>query len=208
MNRLRQNAPAWLTLPVLGLLVVGVLWFIAQAKSYFSGPDLVLTTIYRPKPVPVEVERVKWLTKTKIKTERVEIPVEVIREVSPKIEKRLSDGFHITLDQLHAEKKELVDVLDVPKAPRGGEMALTVDTDTGKITGTFLPKKTPLIEFGGIREAGVDYNVLRQGATGYYRQDLVRLGPAIVNGKAFATVPLTPGVAADYGVTIGVAVRF
>lgn len=203
----KAKVPMWLTLPLLAGIVIGALWFVAQVKSYLGGPDLALTTIYRSKPVPVEVERVKWLTKTKIKVERVEVPVEVIREVSPKIEKKL-EGFNINLEKLHAEKKELVDVLDVPKAPRGGEMALTVDTDSGQITGTFLPKKTPLIEFGGIREVGIDYNVLRSGVTGYYRQDLVRLGPAVVNGKAYATVPLTPGTTADYGVSVGVAVRF
>lgn len=201
-----KNLPSWLTLSVLAAIVVGTLFLIAQAKSYLSGPDLALTTIYRPKPVPVPVETVKWMTK--VKKERVEVPMEVYRDVPAKVEKRLEKDFNIRLPELRAENKELADILAVPKAPRGGEMALTVNTETGQIEGIFRPKATPLIEFGGIREVGLDANIIRQGVTGYFRQDLVRLGPAVVNGKAFATVPLTAGQAPDYGVSVGVAVRF
>lgn len=200
--------PARVTLPLLAAVVAGVLFVGATLKSYISGPDLALTTIYRPKPVPVRVETVKWLKgDVRIKRETVTVPVEVIKEVPAATEKKLL-GFGITLKDLQAENKELANVVDVPKAPHGGEMAITVNTGSGKIEGTFLAKQAPLVEFGGIREAGVDYNVIQRGVTGYYRQDLVRLGPAIVNGKAFVTMPMSPNSRPAYGAMVGVAVRF
>lgn len=200
----KAHVPVWITLPLLGGVAVGALVLVGNIKSYLD-PISSLSTIYRVKPVPVKVTEVKWMTK--VKKETIQVPVEVIREVPAKVEKQLL-GFGLNLKDLHAENKELVDVLDVPKAPHGGEMALTVNTGTGKIEGTFKAKQSPLIEFGGLREAGVDFNVIQRGVTGYYRQDLVRIGPAIINGKVFATAPLSPGTPPTYGAMVGVAVRF
>jgi hypothetical protein len=193
---------------VLVAIAVGALIILGWVKPYLSGPDLALTSLYRPKPVHVEVETVKWLTKTKTVKERVEIPIEVIREVPVKVEKKLDEDFGIKLLDLKAQNRELVDILAVPRAPRGGEMAVTVSTATGRIDGIFRAHPAPLIELGGLREVGLDYDPLNSTATGYYRQDLLRLGPAIVNAKAFAGVPLAPGKSANVGVMVGVAVRF
>jgi len=202
--------PAWVTLPTLAAVVVGILFVVAQVKSYLGAPDLALTSIYRPKPVPVKVETVKWITKveTKIKRERVEVPIEVIREVPVAVERKLRDAFQIKLPDLRAEGRELVDVLEVPNAPHGGEMALTIHTATGKIDGIFRPKPAPFVELGGLREAGLEYDPLIAATTVYYRQDLLRVGPAIVNARVFVTAPLSPGETPDYGATVGVAVRF
>jgi hypothetical protein len=205
---LRRNLPSWFSLTLLAAVAVGVLFLVGWIKPYLHGPDLALTTIYRPKPVPVKVETVKWMTK--VKTEKVEVQVEVIREVPAKVEKQLL-GFGINLKELHAENKELAKILGVPRAPHGGEMALTVNTGSGEIEGIFKPKQAPFIEFGGMREVGMDYEPLGKVAGGYYRQDLVRLGPVIVNGKAFVKAPIAPAASSkgiDYGVSIGAAIRF
>lgn len=203
-----RHLPGWLSLAVLGAVVIGILTLVGWVKPYLSGPDLALSTIYRPKPVPVKVETVKWLTRTKVKTERMEVPIEVIREVPPKTETRLAEGFGLRLSDLRADNRELVDVLAVPKAPHGGEMALTVNTESGRIAGTFRPKAAPFIAFGGLREVGLDLNVTSKAAGGYYRQDLIRVGPAVVNGKVFVSAPLVAGGAPDFGAAVGVAVRF
>jgi hypothetical protein len=211
----QRSLPSWLSLGVLAAIVVGVLFVVGWIKPYLNGPDLALTTIYRPKPVPVRVETVKWLKgDTRVKTERVEVPVEVIREVPAKVEKQLL-GFGLSLKDLQAKKEELVDVLDVPRAPHGGEMALTVNTETGKIDGTFKPKAAPLIEFGGIRAAGGAFDPIAKRIVGYYRQDLIRVGPVVVNGRVSAGAPLAVGASSsngrrvlDYGVEIGAEIRF
>ncbi|HYM59481.1 MAG TPA: hypothetical protein VEZ11_01170, partial [Thermoanaerobaculia bacterium] len=183
---LTRVLPTWLTLGVLGAIVAGVLALVGWIKPYLQGPDLALTTIYRPKPVPVKVETVKWLSRVEVKREQVTVPIEVIREVPAKEEEHLHANFGIHLLDLKAENKELVDVLAVPRAPYGGEMALTANTATGKVDGIFRPNAAPFIEFGGIREAGLDYDPLQRRAHGYYRQDLVRVGPGVINGKVFA----------------------
>jgi hypothetical protein len=204
----QKNISAWFTLPLLAGIVVGALFLIGNIKAYLD-PISSMSTIYRPKPVPVKVETVKWLKgDIRVKKEIVNVPVEVIREVPAKTNKRLEDDFHINVKDLMAEHKALVDVVDVPKAPHGGAMALTIDTDSGKIENTFRPNAAPVIEFGGIREAGAEYNVLQKGVTGYYRQDLVRIGPVVVGGRVFVTAPLAPGTPASYGASVGASVRF
>lgn len=197
--------PSWITLSFAAMLVVGVLVVVGWIKPYLSGPDLAFTTIYRPKPVPVKIETVKWLTK--VKTERVEVPVEVVREVPAKLEKRLESDFGLKLSDLRAENRELVDVLGIPKAPRGGELALTINKESGKIDSVFRPKAAPFLELGGIREAGLEYDAISESATGYYKQDLLRLGPAVVSGRVFTTTPVT-GIKPTVGAAVGVSVRF
>lgn len=199
----KTNVPPWITLPLLAGIVIGVLALVANVKAYLD-PVSTMSTIYRPKPVPVPVETVKWLTKTR---EVVKVPVEVVREVPPKTAKRLEDDFHLTVPSLLAEHKELLDVANVPRAPHGGEMALTLNTETGKVEETFRATAAPVIEFGGVREVGLAYDAINRGLTAYYQQDLVRLGPAIVNVRAFATAPLGSGIP-TYGATVGVAARF
>lgn len=202
----KKSIPAWITLPLLAAVVVGILFAVATVESYLD-PISTMSTIYRPKPVIEKVEKVKWLTK--VKTVQVSVPVEVIHEVEKKGAARLDKDFGIKLDLLHAENKELATVLAVPRAPHGGEMAITVNTLTGKTEGVFNAKTAPLIEFGGIREVGVDYEPLAKVAGGYFRQDLLRVGPAVINGKVFAKAPIAPGSRGlDYGVSVGVAVRF
>jgi hypothetical protein len=207
---LQRNLPSWISFTLLAAVAVGILALVGWIKPYLNGPDLALATIYRPKPVPVKVPEIKEIVKyrTQIKTERVEIPVEVIREVPAKVEKTLL-GYGITLKDLQTENKALATVLDVPKAPFGGGMAITVNTLDGKIDGTFLAKQAPFIQFGGIREAGIGFDPINAAARGYYRQDLVRVGPAIVNGEAFVSTPIAGGKAsANVGVSVNVAVRF
>jgi hypothetical protein len=207
---LNRNLPPWLSLGLLAGVVVGMLALVGWIKPYLAGPDLAMTTIYRPKPVPVHVETVKWLKKveTKVVKERIEIPVEVIGDVPLSEAKRLAEDFHISIPDLQKENRKLVDVLDVPKAPHGGEMALTVNTASGKIDGIFRPKPAPMIEVGGLREAGAEFDPLNNAVTGYYRQDLLRVGPVVISGRAFVTGPLTPRNAPTYGAAIGAAVRF
>jgi hypothetical protein len=200
------SLPPWLSAGVLAAIVVAILALVGWIKPYLAGPDFATTTIYRVRPVPVEVERVRWLERVKVRTERVEVPVEVIREVPAKVEQRLADDFGIRLPELPAENREFIDVVAVPKAPHGGEMAITVSTETGKIDGIFRPLPAPLVEFGGIRELGVDYDPINATAGAYYRQDLVRLGPAVVNATAFARASREAG--SDIGGKIGVAIRF
>lgn len=203
----QRNLPAWCSFGLLAALAIGALALVGWIKPYLSGPDLGVATVYRPKPVPVRVETVKWIKRVERQT--VTVPVEIIREVPAKTEEQLTQKFGFAIGDLRAEQKELVDILAVPKAPHGGEMALTVNTSSGKIAGTFRPNQAPFLELGGMREIGLEYDPLNTMAGGYYRQDLVRIGPAIVNGKAFARLPLTPGSKApDFGVSIGVAVRF
>ena len=207
MNRVLFQAPRLLTY---GLIVVAMLAVAGWIKPYLNGPDLAIATIYRPKPVPVQVEKVKWLTRVEhmTTTTRVEVPVEVIRELPAKETQRIEHDFGLKLPELRAENRELVDVLAVPKAPRGGEMALTVNTGSGKIDGIFRAKPAPFFELGGLREAGVDADVVNRSITGYYRQDLLRVGPAVVNARAFAGVPIQSGDKPTAGVCLGVAVRF
>lgn len=204
MRNVSLAVPRWLTWGLILAIAAGALALVGWIKPYLEGPDLAMATIYRPKPVPVEVETVRWLTKVETRTtrERVEIPVEVIRELPAKETKRLEADFGVTLPELRADNRELVDILSVPKAPHGGEMALTVNTQTGDIDGIFKPKAAPLVALGGMREAGLGYNIIQRSAEGYYRQDLIRIGPAVVNGRAYATT------AGDYGVSVAVAVRF
>jgi hypothetical protein len=206
MSRVLVNAPRWLTWPLVLVVLGGALFLAGWIRPYLEGPDLSSVTVYRSKPVPVRVETVKWLTKEKerlrVKTERVEVPVEVIREVPAKVERRLENDFGITLPELRAQNRELADILEVPRAPHGGEMAITVNTESGKIDGIFRRKPAPFIELGGIRELGVGYDAIARTPLGYYRQDLVRVGPAIVSGSAFANL------AGDYGATVHVGVRF
>jgi hypothetical protein len=191
-------------------IVIGVLAIVGWIKPYLNGPDLAVATIYRPRPVAVQVERVKWLNRveTKIVRERVEVPVEVIREIPAKEAKRLEDDFHIKVADLQKESRELIDVVAVPKAPHGGEMALTVNTESGKIDGIFRATPAPVVEFGGLRELGAELDPLNQAVTGYYRQDLLRVGPIVVSGRAFVTGPLAPGRVPTYGAAIGASVRF
>jgi hypothetical protein len=203
---LLANVPRWLTWGLVLSAIAGALFVAGWIKPLLEGPDLSVVTVYRPKSVPVQVETVRWLVKEKerlrVKTERVEVPVEVIREVPAKVEQRLASDFGITLPELRTENRELVDILAIPRAPRGGELAVTVNTGSGRIDGTFRPLPSRLIELGGIREAGVTYGLIDRSIEGYYRQDLVRIGPAIVHGRAFATST------GDYGVTVGAGVRF
>lgn len=204
------NVPSWLTLGLVGALVGGLFLAAGWIKPYLAGPDLS-ATIYRPKPAPVEVERVKWLTKVERRTvkERVEVPVEVIRELPAKEARRLEADFGIKLPELAAENRALATVLEVPRAPHGGEMAITVNTETGLVDGIFRAKRARFIQVGGIREAGLEYDPLNQAATGYYRQDLVRIGPAVIGGRVFASAPLQPGGAgADVGAAVSVSIRF
>ncbi len=190
--------PGWISLALLAIIIVAALALVGWIKPYLTGPDLAFTTIYRPKPVPVKVETVKWLTK--VKTERVEIPIEVIRTVTPAQEKRLSE-FGIALPQLASEHKQLLRVFDIPKAAYGGELAVTASTESGRVDGVFLPKRAPFIALGGLREAAIDFDVISRKPGGHYRQDLVRVGPAIVTGEAFVR-------GGKSGAAIGVAVRF
>ncbi len=208
MNRvlasLRLNWLAYAFIVLLGLAAWG--WI----KPWIEGPDLRFSTITRTRPVPVKVETVRWMTKvaTKIKRERVEVPVEVIREVPVKVAERLKEGFKVSLPDLRAEGRELVDVLEVPKAPHGGEMALTVQTATGKIDGIFRAKPAPFFEAGGLRELGGGYNPFSGTAILSYRQDLVRIGPVVVVGRGYLAAPLKPGQAVDVGGDINAVIRF
>jgi hypothetical protein len=209
MNRKIFNAPRIL---IYGGIALALLAAAGWIKAYLSGPDLSTVTVVRHVPQPVEVERVKYLRK--VETVKVNVPVEVIREVPAKQAAQLEEKFHFTLPELRAEGRELVDVLAVPKAPHGGEMALIVDTGTGKVAGTFRAKPAPFFELGGIREAGLDYDPVNGAGSAYYRQDLLRIGPAVLNGKAFVSAPLDLGLGRttqrgpSFGVTIGVAARF
>ncbi|MGZ5445283.1 MAG: hypothetical protein ACXW5J_26760 [Thermoanaerobaculia bacterium] len=193
------------------LITVAFLAAWGWIKPFLEGPDLRFSTLTRTRPVPVEVPRTEWLVKVekKIVRERVEVPVEVIREVPVKVVERIERDFGLKLPELRGEGRELVDVLEVPPAPHGGEMALTIHTGTGKIDGIFRARPMPLFELGGMREVGLDYDPLNAAATAYYRQDLVRVGPAIINGRVFAAAP-TGGDAGvpSYGVSLGVAIRF
>jgi hypothetical protein len=184
-------------------LVVTALALTGWLTSYIQGPDQIFSTLNRTKPVPVKVETVKWLTKTQVKTERVEIPVQVIRELPAKEAKRLESEFGITLPELQADNRELVTVKEIPKAPYGGELAITANTQSGAIDGIFRAKPRPFVEVGGLREAGVELNVLTKQPTAYYRQDLIRFGPAVIGGRAYAT----PGPRPDYGAAIVGSVR-
>lgn len=187
---------------------IGAFLLIGVVKPYLDGPIPGLTTIYRPKPVPVKVETVKWLTR--VEKERVNVPVEVIREVPAKVEKHLQDDFKISLPELRAEHKALVDVVNVPKAPDGGEMALTLNTETGKVDSIFRPKPMPFFQLGGIREAGVGYDPLQQAAVGFYRQDLARTGPIVWSGEAYVKGGIAPAArtAPAVGVEIRASIRF
>lgn len=207
LNRPLSGYVSLVTLPVLLGAIVAVLFIAAQVKSYVEGPANAFATIYRPKPVPVTAETVKWLKgDVRIQRETVKVPVEVIREVPAKVEKHLSDGFKIDLKELHAEHKELLDVLDVPKAPHGGELAVTVDSDSGKIAGTFSAKPAPLIEFGGLREIAATYDPIHRTPGVAYSQDLLRVGPVVLGGRAFVAAPKAGG--ANYGVELTAGVRF
>jgi len=190
-----------------GALLLAGLAVIGQAKAWLQGPDLRFLTVTRVKPVPVVTEQVKWL-RGKTKVERVEVPVEVIRTVTPKVADRLREDFKLDLNTLRSEKKELVDVREVPKAPYGGEMALTVHTETGKVDTIFRPKPQPFLELGGLREAGVGYDPLNAAVRVYGRMDVGRVGPVVVNGEVFAVKPLRPGEKADFGGAINASVRF
>jgi hypothetical protein len=203
VTRAIVNAPRWI---VYGLFVVAALAAAGWIKPYLHGPDLSLSTVYRPRPVPVRVTEVKWLTKVEKQIVRERIEVEAIRELPPKQAERLEKDFQITLPSLRTEGRDLLGVLDIPRAPHGGEIAVTVNTTTARIDGIFRPKAAPFVELGGVREAGVDFDVLSKSAIGYYRQDLVRLGPCVVNAKVFATSASGRGPAV--GAFIGVAVRF
>jgi hypothetical protein len=207
VTRILVSAPRWVTY---ALIIVAALAVVGWVKPYLQGPDLAFSTIYRPRPVPVKVDTTAWLKNAEPKIKYVRVPVEVpvIVEVPAKVQQRFEEDFGIKLPELRAENRELVDILAVPKAPRGGEMALVVNTSTGKIDGTFHAHTAPLLELGGLREAGIEYDPMNAMAAGYYRQDLVRVGPAVVSGKVFAGVPVAPGKQATAGVAIGVAVRF
>lgn len=207
----RANVPSWITVPILtpaliAAIVVGAFFIVGWVKPYLFGPDLALTTLYRPKTVPVQAEPSKLIKNAETKT--VSTPRQVITKLPPKDDAKLKAEFGKNLADLHAENKELATVLTIPKASNGGEIAITTNNQTGVTEGIFRPKPKPFYEFGGIREVGIDYNVIQRGVTGYYRQDLVRIGPGVVNGKAFVTMPLSPGQQPSYGAMIGVAVRF
>lgn len=203
MSRLLPRAPLY------AAIVLAILAAWGWVKPFIDGPDLRFSTITRTRRVAVKVETVRWLTKveTQVKRERVPVEVPVIVEVPAKVEKRLEEDFQIKLPELREEGRELIDIQEVPKAPHGGEMALTIHTKTGKVESIFRPKPAPFFELGGLREAGVDYDPLSAAVRGYYRQDLVRIGPGVVNAKVFASAPLR-GSVPEYGVSVGVAVRF
>jgi hypothetical protein len=50
-----------------------------------------------------------------------------------------------------------------------------------------------------VREAGLELDPLNDAVTAYYRQDLLRVGPAIVHARVFAAAPFAAGGTADYG---------
>jgi hypothetical protein len=203
---LTRPAPSWLTRGLLAAVVVGGLAAYGWIAPFIHGPDFSLATIYQPKPAPVKVETVKWLTK--VKTEKVTVPVEVIRELPAKEAAHLEKDFGLKLDLLHAENKELAKVLDVPKAPNGGEMALTVNTATGAIDGVFSATRAPFFHLGGMREIGVGYDVIQRGIALHYSQDLARVGPVVLSGTVFASTPTVPGARPSYGGRIDGVVRF
>ena len=107
---LNRNLPHWLSLGLLAAIVVGALAAYGWIKPYLNGPDLALTTIYRPKPVPVKVATVKWMNDVRVVREKVPVPggVEVVHDIPPKVAKRLVDDFHISLPDLRKEHRELV----------------------------------------------------------------------------------------------------
>jgi hypothetical protein len=203
----RVIPPRLVIYPLIGIALLAAIGWI---KPYLAGPELSsMVTMVRVKPVPVPTETVKWLTKVdkRIVRDTVTIPVEVIREVPAKQAERLHQDFNITLPELRETNRELANVVEVPPAPRGGEMAITVNTESGAIGGIFRAKPSPLIEFGGLREAGVEFDAMNTIATGYYKQDLIRIGPAVVNGRVYASLPGGARSPAA-GAAIGVAVRF
>lgn len=168
-----------------GLALLALLTGLGWAKSYLQGPDLSFVTAFKVKPVPVAVTETKWLTK--VVHEKVTVLVEVVKYLPPPAAKALKDEFHVTLEQLHAENKSLATVLAVPKAPYGGDMAVTVNIGTGKVEGIFVGHSQPFFALGGLREAGVEYDVIGRSAQAYYRQDIARVGPVVVGGRASAS---------------------
>lgn len=210
MKRFFLSLPSASVLLRYGIVVLVLAGAWGWLDLWANGPS-IYSTFTRKTHTREVVERTRYMTNTKIQRERVEIPVEVVREVPAKVDQQLKEDFGHNLLELKAEGRGLLEVVDVPKAPNGGRMEITMFTESGRVKATFAPKPLPAVAFGGMREFGVDLDFVRVELSGYFRQDLVRVGPAIVNGKAFAAVPLKQGAAnpqVDYGVKIGVAVRF
>jgi hypothetical protein len=182
-------------------LILALAALAGWARQYLEGPEI--RTFTRAKIVPVPVESVKWVEK--VKRETVTVPVQVIRHVPAPIADKL-EPMGVDLEALHAQGSELVDVLAIPKAPQGGDLALTLNS-AGKVSGTFLAKPAPFLEIGGAKEIGAEYDPINSAVTGYYRQDFVRVGRAVIHGRAFATAS-SKYQRSGVGLALGVSVRF
>lgn len=159
---------------ILLCLLAGYGWL----KAYLVGPDERVSTIYRFKPKPVVVTETKYSEKIRTVVKEVRVEVKVPTEAQKeKLEGRF--GYKLGIGE------ELLGEWNLPRAPYGGTTMVTVKPD-GTPTVVTVPNAQPFFELGGMREFGAEYGMTSLGRSwqAFYHQDLLRVGPVWVGGRA------------------------
>lgn len=154
------------------------------------------------KPLPVIVERTKFIDRVKTETITKEV---VVYRPNPKQEARLEEKFHVELSA--ASSPVVLASVEIPKAPQGGEVLVT-STPEGQTVATFAPDRPSFFELGGPFEVGGGIlwdSREGQGFRLHAGKDLARIWK--INVKATADLDLIGGRTETRAALIGV-VRF
>lgn len=109
-------------------------------------------------------------------TRVVERPV-LAPDLTERQEKKLAERFSLDLNT-----NDLLTSVEIPRAPDGGEAAVTLDSD-GQVDVTFRPNRPKFFDLGGSLEVGggVVLNSRGQGFRLHAEKDLLRAGRMYLN---------------------------
>lgn len=110
----------------------------------------------------------------------------VVKAPTRKQAEKLEQRFTLGLEAAGAGDAQLVNVWHIPKAPAGGEVAVTV-SPTGQASATFVEEPLPFFAWGGDWEAGAGAVVDVGGGYGvrlHAGKDLLRAGRMVLKVEA------------------------
>lgn len=158
------------------LILVCILLAYGWAKTYLQGPDLVYSTAYRIKRVPVMAEETK-------RSEKIPEEIRCVQVVtkSPTIKQleEIARTYEAPEFKIEWPDVTLLGEYKIPDAPYGGTAVVGVQDQQPFVV--VKPKERPFFELGGMRELGIAAGVGANGTAwrGKLRQDLFRIGPVI-----------------------------
>lgn len=167
--------------------VVALLAVAGWTKAwYWPTVQTVTRTITETVTVPEVREVVKW--KTRVETREIKV-----KEVPAKAREEAKAR----------EGEDLLTAVAIPSAPRGGTAQAWLSRE-GETRIAWRENPRPFLELGGVREVSVWIGANDRYAV-QYRQDLGRIGPAVVMAEASAE---SRRGAVGWTAGVGVGVRF